>query len=279
MIKLGVFADQSVLPQLLTQVKKIPGSTVSGVYSYGNLKGGSQLAETSGPMELMDISDAVLFLSDGKVSNDLIRMALRKSKHLYLKTTPDLQERELKELIGLEKEAGIVTYLHNPYNYLPYLKSFQQKHERPFLMTIRTSFETEDPKNSRELLLLITALSQTAESSLKKLDAIGLGEHTEQLTIDLRIEFNNGCVIHLTISKKKSPGFCEIFDSKSIARFDIKSNTPDQTSLNQELTSILSFVSQISGQDKKSNSFDNLLNGIQILNEIREHLRFDEIVI
>jgi hypothetical protein len=47
--------------------------------------------------------------------------------------------------------------------------------------------------------------------------------------------------------------------------------------LNQEYTAIQSFVKLIQNQDKKANSFDNLLNGVQIVHEIREDLRFNEI--
>jgi hypothetical protein len=37
------------------------------------------------------------------------------------------------------------------------------------------------------------------------------------------------------------------------------------------------YIRLIQDQDKKSNSFDNLLHGVQIVHEIREHLRFNEI--
>ena len=47
--------------------------------------------------------------------------------------------------------------------------------------------------------------------------------------------------------------------------------------LNQEYTAIGNFIRLIQNQDKKANSFDNLLNGVQIVHEIREHLRFNEI--
>jgi hypothetical protein len=128
------------------------------------------------------------------------------------------------------------------------------------------------------MLLLVTALSRITQSNLKKLDVFGLSEPVGQLIINLRIEFDNGCVINLTISQKKSPGFCEIFEPKGRTKFEFK--TPLYLSyphLNHELTAISNFIGLLSSQDTISNSFDNLLSGVQILHEIREHLRFNEI--
>ena len=279
MIKLGIFGDQSVNWQLLKQIKKIPETTISGACFYGNAVAPTWLNEISSPADLMELSDAVLFLSDKNIGNDLIRLVLRKSKHVYFKTIPNLQIKEVKELIDLEKEAGIVTFIYNPFNYIPFFESFQQKNEKPFLINIRTCFEGEGSKASHELLLLVTALSRVAQSNYKKLDVVGLGEQTDQLTIDLRIEFNNGCVIHLTISHEKSPGLCEIFDQKEKSRFEFKSSLyAIHPHINQEFLAISNFIGQASNQEKKSGSFDNLLNGIQILNEIKEHLRFSEII-
>lgn len=279
MIKLGIFGDQSVNLQLLKQVKKTPDTEVSGACFYGNAEVPAWIDEISSPAELMDRSDAILFMSDKNVSNDLIRLVLRKSRHVYLKTIPNLQHREVKELIDLEKEAGIVTFIYNPFDYLPFFESFHQRYEKPFLINIRTCFEDSGTKSSHELLLLVTALCRITQSSMKKLDILGIGEQTDQLTIDLRIEFVNGCVIHLTITSEKSPGSFEVFDTKGRSRFEFKSSLYAlHPQFNHEFSAISSFIAQVSGQERKTGSFDNLLSGIQILHEIKQHLRFNEII-
>jgi len=251
---------------------------ISGVCFYGNAAAPTWLSEISSPEELMDMSDAVLFLGETNIGKDLIRLVLRKSKHVYFKTIPNLQSSEVKELIDLEKEAGIVTFIFNPLSYIPFFESFQQRNENPFLINIRTCFDGENLKTSNELLLLVTALCKLAQSNYKKLDVIGLGEQTNQLTIDLRIEFNNGSVIHLTIAHEKSNGFCEIFDQRGSTRFEFKTSLYSiHPRINHETLAIANFIGQALNQEKKLGSFDNLLNGVQILNEIKEHLRFSEI--
>jgi len=105
-----------------------------------------------------------------------------------------------------------------------------------------------------------------------------LQETNNQLVINLRIEYENGCVINLTVSQEKVPGFCEIFQKSKRIQFEIP--TPLYIlypQLNQEYTAISSFIRLIQDGDKKANSFDSLLNGVQIVHEIKEHLRFNGI--
>lgn len=278
MIKLGIFCDQTSNPELLKQLKKIPEVEVAGVYFSGNAHAANGFRELHNPIELMDISDAILIQSDKSISSDLIRLILRKSKHVYLKSIPNFHITELKELIDLEKEAGIVTFIYNPFNYIPYFNPFTTKYEKPFLINLRTCFEGNVIKPSHEMLLLVTALNRVVQSNYKKLDIFGIKESGIKLNVNLRVEYENGSVINLTISQDKMPGYCEIFEQAGRTRFEFE--TPLYILypyLNQEYTAIGNFIQLIQNQDKKANSFDNLLNGVQIVHEIREHLRFNGI--
>lgn len=278
MIKLGIFGDQTTNPELLNQLKKMPEVEVAGMYFSGNAVVPDGFTMLSSPTGLMDISDAILILSDKSISNDLVRLILRKSKHVYLKTIPNFHISEIKELIDLEKEAGIVTFIYNPFNYIPYFDPFVNKYEKPFLINLRTCFEGE-VKPSHEMLLLVTALNRVVQSNYKKIDVFGLYETGNRLIVNLRVEYDNGCVINLTLSQEKLPGYCDIFDQNGRIHFEFQ--TPLYIlypHLNQEYTAISNFVRYIQEKDKKTNSFDSLLNGVQIVHDIREHLRFNGIV-
>jgi hypothetical protein len=278
MIKLGIFGDQTTNHELLGQLKTMPGVEIVGSYFSGNATDPDGFPVFSSPIGLMDVSDAILILSDKSISNDLVKLILRKSKHIYLKSVPSLHIREIKELIDLEKEAGIVTFIYNPFNYNPYFDPFSNKYEKPFLINLRTCFEGEVIEASHEMLLLVTALNRLAQSSFKKLEVFGLLQTNNQLVINLRIEYNNGCVINLTVSQEKLPGFCEIFQKSKRIQFDIQSPLYIQyPQLNHEYTAISNFIRLIQDRDKKANSFDSLLNGVQIVHEIKEHLRFNGI--
>jgi hypothetical protein len=128
------------------------------------------------------------------------------------------------------------------------------------------------------MLLLVTALNQLVQSNYKKLDVVGLKDSGKQITVNLRIEYNNGSIINLTISEEKSAGNCEIFSSIGTSRFEFQ--TPLYISypqLNQEYKAIGNFVQLIRNQNNRSDSFDNFLNGLQIVHEIRKNLRYNEI--
>ena len=278
MIKLGIFGDQTTNQALLGQLNAMPEVEVTGLYISGNVDVPDGFHQFSSPIGLMDVSDAILLLSDKSISNDLVKLILRKSKHVYLKSVPSLHIREIKELIDLEKEAGIVTFIYNPFNYIPYIDPFSNKYEKPFLINLRTCFEGEVIKASHEMLLLVTALNRLAQSSYKKLEVFGLQETNNQLVINLRIEYNNGCVINLTVSQEKVSGFCEVFQKSQRIQFEIQTPLYIQyPQLNQEYTAISNFIRLVQNHDKKANSFDSLLNGVQIVHEIKEHLRFNGI--
>jgi len=276
MIKLGIFGDQSTNPELLEQVKATSDSMVVGVYFSGNAIVPDGFRELSGPVDLMDIADATLILSDNRISSNSIKLILRKSKHMYLKAIPNLNIKEIKELIDLEKEAGIVTFIYNTFDYLPFFSPFRQKQENPLLINLRTCFEGITIRPSHEMLLLITALNRVVKSNFKKLDLFGLNESGNQMIISIRLEYDNGSVINLTISQEKSPGYCEIFEPKGRTLFEFQDplyNAYPQ--LNQEYIAVDNFLRLIQNQDRKENSFDNLMKGVQIMHEIREHLRFN----
>jgi hypothetical protein len=181
-------------------------------------------------------------------------------------------------LIDLEKEAGIVTFIYNPFTYNPYFDPFRNKYERPFLINLRTCFEGNVIKPSHEILLLITAMNRLVQSNYKKLDVYGNVDAGDQLVISVRIEYENGCVVNLTLSQQESKGYCEIFEQSGAVNFDIDGPLYLQhLQLNQENTAVKNFIGLILNHDTKNSSFDSLLNGVQIVHEIKEHLRFNGI--
>lgn len=278
MLKLGIFGDQSSNVALMRQLKNMSGVTIAGVYFSGNAVVPNDFREMFSPTELMEMSDAILILSDKSISNELIRLILRKSKHIYLRTIPQLNIREIKELIDLEKEAGIVNYIYNPFDFIPHFDPFVNKYEKPLLINLRTCFEGSILRPENEMLLLVTAINRIIQSNYKKTDVFGLRDSAGQMVFNMRVEYENSSVINLTLSKEKTSGDCEIFSKTGRTKFEFR--TPLFVfcpHVNQEYTAIENFVRIIHLKKEQANSFDNLMNGIRIVNEISEHLRFSEI--
>jgi hypothetical protein len=278
MLKLGIFGDQSSNVELMRQLKTMPDITIAGVYFSGNATVPDDFTELFSPIELMELSDAILIMSDKSISSDLIRLILRKSKHIYLRTIPHLNIREIKELIDLEKEAGIVNYIYNPFDFIPHFDPFLNKYDKPLLINLRTCFEGSILRPVNEMLLLVTAINRVVQSNYKKTDVFGLKDSDDQMVVNIRVEYENSSVINLTVSKEKTSGYCEIFSKTGRIKFEFP--TPLYISyphFNQEYTAIENFIRIIHLKEKQANSFDNLLNGIRIVNEISEHLRFNEI--
>jgi hypothetical protein len=227
---------------------------------------------------LIDSSDAVLLQTDQTVGAEFIKMILRKSKHLYLKRIPNFNIRETLELIDLEKEAGVVSYLYNPFGAVPFFNPSQNRYEKPCLINLRTSFEFNSIRPSHELMLLITAINRMVRSSFKKLEIFGINNSISQIMVNIRVEYKNGSVANLTITQEKTPGYCEIFDPSQRVRFNIPNSlfTTNSTQ-NAGLPDLNRFVRMIDNHEINGDSFDALLGGVQIVSEIREHLRFNEI--
>ena len=278
MIKLGIFGDQTSNPELVGMVKNIPEVTVTGVYFSGNMAVPKGFKEFFSPVELMRLSDAILVLSDKSISSDLIRLILRKSKHIYLKAIPQLSIKEIKELIDLEKEAGIVNFIYNPFDFIPHFDSLGKKNEKPVLINLRTCFEGSYLKPVNEMLLLVTALNRVIQNNYKKTEVFGIKDSLGQLVVNIRVEYENSSVANLTVTIEKSSGYCEIFSTSGRIKFEfdqpLYNAYPD---INQEYTAICNFIKIIHLHDKPVNSFDNLLNGVRIVDQISEHLRFNEL--
>lgn len=279
MIKLGIFADQTTNQQLLVHIKKLPEVIVAGLYFSGNADLKIHFELFLSPGELMDASDAILVLSDRSISNDLVKLILRKSKPVYLSSVPNLHIREIRELVDLEKEAGIVTSIYNPFTYNPFLNPFSNKYERPFLINLRTSFDGNALKPSLELMLLVAAINRLVQSNFKKVDVFGIRNAAEQLIVNVRLEYENGCVINFTLAQEIKAGFCEIFQKSGVTSFEFKHPLYRQYHHDdQQIDAIRNFLNLIVFRDKKNNSFEGLMQSVQIIHEIKEHLRFNEIV-
>lgn len=256
----------------------MPEVSVAGVYFSGNVSVPKDFTEFFSPIELMEMSDAILIMSDKSISSELIRLILRKSKHIYLKTIPNLNIRELKELIDLEKEAGIVNFIYNPFDFVPHFDPFVNKYEKPLLINLRTCFESMSIKPANEMLLLVTAINRVVQTNYKKTEVFGLKDSEGQLVVNIRVEYENSSVVNLTVSKEKTAGYCEIFNATGSTRFEFQAPLYiSYPRINQEYTAICNFIDIIHLHDRQANSFDNLLNGVRIVEEISEHLRFNEI--
>ena len=278
MIKLGIFVDQSTNPQLLEKINILTDTSIVGVNISGKSNVPEGFSEFSGPIDLMEISDAILILSGKSISIELIKLMLRKSKHLYLSAIPNLNIKEIKELLDFEKEAGTVTFIYNRFNYLPFFDPSKTQYKSPLLINLRTSFEASSIKPSHELLLLISTLNCIVKSNFKKLEIFALKELESSLIVNLRIEYGNGSVINLTISQAKSSGYCEIFSKNGTSKIDFDGPLfASYLQMNQELVAIENFVGLIRNKDHKENSFDNLMKGVQIMHNIKENLRFNGI--
>ncbi len=278
MIKLGIFGDQTTNQQLLVRISKLPEVEIAGLYFSGNIELKQDFNVFLSPAALMEASDAILVLTDKSISNDLVKLILRKSKPLYLQSVPNLQIREIKELVDLEKEAGIVTSIYNPFVYNSFLNPYLSNYEKPFLINLRTCFDTTTVKPSLELLLLVAALNRLAQSNFKKLDVFGI-KNAEQFTINVRLEYENGCVANFTLSQEVKKSFCEIFQKSGVTLFEFKNSLFRQSQrAEQEIDTINNFVNMIFACNKKNNSLDGLMQSVQIVHEIKEHLRFNEII-
>ena len=278
MIKLGIFGDQSTNHQLLEQINRLPEVEIVGLYFTGNVVQATDFNMFLSPAGLMDVSDAILILTDKNISNDLVKFILRRTKPVYLQSVPNLHIKEIKELADLEKEAGVVTSIYNPFFYNPFLNPYINSYRKPFLLNLTTCFDNAIVKPSLELLLLVAAANRLAQSNFKKLDVFGINS-VEQLVVNIRLEYDNGCLVNFTLTQENSKGSCEVFQKSGRTTNEFEGSLFRQSQkVGQEIDAIGNFAQMVMGRDRKTNSFDGLMISVQIVHQINEHLRFNEII-
>ncbi|MGD9928653.1 MAG: hypothetical protein AB7U05_01430 [Mangrovibacterium sp.] len=130
---------------------------------------------------------------------NLIRQAIRRSNHLFLKALPMLSAHEIEALISLENEAGCITQIFVPHLFRSKNLKLVGQLETPVLFNFRLA--PIPAMNNRELLMHnLLFLVVLEKSNFRKAEVMVLDGGSQISVLDVRLSFSSGTIAHLSFT-------------------------------------------------------------------------------
>jgi hypothetical protein len=232
MIELGIIASSSSYLSNIDFNEEIKFANIAGAYipDSRNTSIDSNITQFSSSSELINKSDAIVFIGEHNSFHCLIINALKNSKHVKILSPESYDSNTLDSFLKLAFEANVcISTCHqwlensNISNGIHYITS-------PSLIEFKQSigFKTNSEPYSffkRKIFNAIYFSLKTLRSNPKKIYALGISTFTKTIDfINSSIEFDNGSIIRLQIGAIDTNEFtkCRIHQKNAIASFDLK---------------------------------------------------------
>jgi len=212
MIKTGVFGADFQETNLMNRLQETGKTLLCGIYDPDpdkTVKAANHFSVNAYTLagELIDNADAICFASPGKKEYEIIKPAIRKSRHIFIENPVYLTDEELLALIKMSSEANVKVQAGFKERFHPALKSSVDFISNP--MFIESHRLSEFGKKGSEISVVLESMINDIDiilgivkSNIKKISASGISVISDQTDIaNARIEFDNGCVANLTASR------------------------------------------------------------------------------
>ncbi|MEO6220982.1 MAG: Gfo/Idh/MocA family oxidoreductase [Ginsengibacter sp.] len=212
MLSLGVFGVGHLGKFHLNNWKEINEVMLVGFYDPSD-KNANAIIEQYGikrfsdPAELMEACDAVDIVAPTTVHHELCKMAILKSRHVFVEKPLANTMVEAREIIKLAKEANIKFQVGHVERFNPAFLALKEYELNPMFMEVHRLSQF-NPRGTDVSVILdlmihdIDIILSLVKSSVKNIYANGVNVLSDTPDIaNVRIEFDNGCVANLTSSR------------------------------------------------------------------------------
>ncbi len=212
MLKVGVFGTGHLGKFHLNNWKEIKGADLIGFYDPNDAIAKEvgekyKLNRFTDPGQLMDQCDAVDIIAPTNFHFELCEMAIRKGKHVFVEKPLANTMAEAKELVKLVKESNIKLQVGHVERFNPAYLALQGASLNPMFIEVHRLAQF-NPRGTEVSVILdlmihdIDIILSIVKSEVKNISASGVAVMTDTPDIaNVRIEFDNGCVVNLTSSR------------------------------------------------------------------------------
>ena len=221
---------------------------------------------------MIDTSDGI-YLDIPAPGAKLLKMIIRSSNHIFSRTTPKLCIQEIKELINLEREAGCITQIFNPYIFLHQNMKIYGQISAPHLINASIS-SMPGIDIEEQLTNTFLYLSLLDKSEFKKLDILSIEGDDQSFVLDIRITFSSASVARILFSSQfeNNLSTVDIFQKNQPIKSFQLAPLSEEKHLSSEQNAIKQFIKATKKQSSVTISLNELLKAKQILEEIKEKL-------
>ncbi len=212
MLALGVFGTGHLGKFHLNNWKEINNVQLVGFYDPAD-ETAAAIIEKYGikryenPDELMNKCDAVDIVAPTTSHYELCKMAILKSKHVFVEKPLANTMTEAREIVKLAKEANIKLQVGHVERFNPAFLALKEYELNPMFIEVHRLSQF-NPRGTDVSVILdlmihdIDIILSLIKSSVKNIYANGVNVLSDTPDIaNVRIEFDNGCVANLTSSR------------------------------------------------------------------------------
>lgn len=212
MLKVGVFGVGHLGKFHLNNWQEIDGVKIVGFYDPSNFEA-AEVKKTYGlkrfkeAAALMDNCDIVDIVAPTTVHFDLCKMAILKSKHVFVEKPLANTMGEAKEIVKLAKEANIKFQVGHVERFNPALLAAKEYNLQPMFIEVHRLAQF-NPRGTDVSVILdlmihdIDIILSLVKGNVKSIHANGVNVLSDTPDIaNVRLEFDNGCVANLTSSR------------------------------------------------------------------------------
>jgi predicted dehydrogenase len=212
MLKVGVFGTGHLGKFHLNNWNEIKGAGLVGFYDPDDaialdVAEKYKLHRFTDPGLLMDQCDAIDIIAPTNFHFELCEMAIRKGKHVFVEKPLANTMTEAKELVKLVKESNIKLQVGHVERFNPAYLALQGASLNPMFIEVHRLAQF-NPRGTEVSVILdlmihdIDIILSIVKSEVKNISASGVAVMTDTPDIaNVRIEFDNGCVVNLTSSR------------------------------------------------------------------------------
>ena len=212
MLKVGVFGVGHLGKFHLNNWNEIDGIKLVGFYDPDE-KSAREVTEKYGikrykdPAALMNACDVVDVVAPTTVHFEVVKMAILKSKHVFVEKPLANTMDEAKEILKLAKEANIKFQVGHVERFNPAFLAVKDHANNPMFIEVHRLAQF-NPRGTDVSVILdlmihdIDIILSLVKSNVKNVHANGVNVLSDTPDIaNVRIEFDNGCVANLTSSR------------------------------------------------------------------------------
>ena len=212
MLKVGVFGVGHLGKFHIANWKEIKGVEIIGFYDPNDttateVVGKFRLTRFLDADTLMDKSDIVDVIAPTNFHYELCKKAIRKGKHVFVEKPLANDMNQAQELVKLVKESNVKLQVGHVERFNPAYLALAGIALNPMFIEVHRLAQF-NPRGTEVSVILdlmihdIDIVLSIVKSDVKSISASGVAVMTDTPDIaNVRIEFNNGCVVNLTSSR------------------------------------------------------------------------------
>jgi len=212
MLKLGIFGVGHLGKFHLNNWKEISGVELVGFYDPDDVSAQEvsekfQLPRFLDAETLMTACDAIDVVAPTPFHFDLCEKAIKKGKHVFVEKPLANTMDEARILVKLVKESNVKMQVGHVERFNPAYLATQDVELNPMFIEVHRLAQF-NPRGTEVSVILdlmihdIDIILNLVKSEVKAISASGVAVMTDTPDIaNVRIEFNNGCVVNLTSSR------------------------------------------------------------------------------